>query len=94
MAHFRGVLQGRRGSTSRLGDKRKGIHATLNGWNAGVYVELCHEADPVSGSGRDIVRVYQTKGSNGGEEKALVLTLKEGGHVVCQDPGAVQLETF
>jgi hypothetical protein len=92
MAHFIARIQGRRGFASRLGDKRTGIHATLNGWNAGVYVELCHEVDPVSGSGRDIVRVYQTKGSNGGGEKALVLTLKEGGHVVCQDRGAVRPE--
>ena len=94
MAHFRGVLQGRRGSTSRLGDKRKGIHATLNGWNAGVYVELCHEDEKDCGSGRDIVRVYQTKGSNGGGEKVLVLTLREGGAVSLHDPGAVQPETF
>ena len=94
MAHFRGVLQGRRGSTSRLGDKRKGIHATLNGWNAGVYVELCHENEQDRGSGRDVVRVYQTKGSNGGGEKVLVLTLREGGAVSLHDPGAVQPETF
>ena len=101
MAHFRGVLQGRRGSTSRLGDKRKGIHATLNGWNAGVYVELCHEDEQDCGSGRrsngtgrDVVRIYQTKGSNGGGEKVLVLTLREGGAVSLHDPGAVQPETF
>lgn len=92
MAHFMGQLQGRRGSTSRLGDKRKGIHATLSGWNFGLYVELSHEDEPDSGSGRDVVRVYQTKGSLGGGEKVLVLTMREGGAVVCQDPGAVQSE--
>lgn len=92
MAHFRGVLQGRRGSTSRLGTMRTGIHATLNGWNAGVYVELSHEDDPDSGSGRDIVRVFATKGSNGGGEKVLVLTLKEGAAVVRQESGVVQPE--
>lgn len=90
MAHFRGVLQGRRGSTSRLGDKGKGIHATLNGWNFGLYVELSHDEEPDSGSGLDVVRVYQTKGSNGGGEKVLVLTLSEGGAVQCQDSGDVQ----
>lgn len=94
MAHFYAVLQGRRGSTSRLGDKRTGIHAMLNGWNSGVYVELSHEDEPDSGSGRDIVRVYQTKGSNGGGEKVLVLTLREGGAVSLHDPGAVQPEMF
>ena len=94
MAHFIGKLQGRRGSTSRLGDKRKGIHATLNGWNFGLYVELSHEGEPDSGSGQDVVRIYQTKGSNGGGEKALVLTLREGGTVVCQDPGDIQPEKF
>ena len=88
MAHFIGRLQGRRGSTSRLGDKRKGIHATLNGWNFGLYVELSHESD--SGAGRDVVRIYQTKGSNGGGEKALVLTLSEDGAVNYQDSGDVQ----
>ena len=92
MAHFIGKLQGRRGSTSRLGDKRKGIHATLSGWNFGLYVELSHEDEPDSGSGRDVVRVYQTKGSLGGGEKILVLTMREGGTVVCQDTGAVQSE--
>lgn len=92
MAHFIGRLQGRRGLTSRLGDKRKGIYATLNGWNAGVHVELCHEDDPVSGSGRDIVRVYQTNGSNGGGEKVLVLTMREGGAVSWYDAGGVQPE--
>lgn len=86
MAHFIGKLQGRRGFTSRLGDKRKGIHATLNGWNFGLYVELSHEDETDSvagqrGSGRDVVRIYQTKGSNGGGEKALVLTLREVGTV-------------
>ena len=90
MAHFYGHLQGRRGSTSRLGDKRKGIHATLNGWNFGLYVELAHEGEPDSGAGRDVVRIYQTKGSNGGGEKALVLTLREGGTVARQDSGSVQ----
>jgi hypothetical protein len=90
MAHFRGQLQGRRGSTSRLGDKRKGIHATLSGWNFGLYVELSHEEKSGSAAGRDVVRIYQTKGSNGGGEKALVLTLSEGGAVQCQDSGDVQ----
>lgn len=100
MAHFIGRLQGRRGSTSRLGDKRKGIHATLNGWNSGVYVELFHEDEPNSGSGsrsgtgQDVVRIYQTKGSLGGGEKVLVLTLREGGTVVRQDSDDVQPEKF
>lgn len=95
MAHFIGRLQGRRGSTSRLGDKKNGIHATLNGWNFGLYVELSHEEEPDydnrhRGSGRDVVRIYQTKGSNGEGEKALVLTLREGGAVQCEDSGDVQ----
>lgn len=94
MAHFRGVIQGRRGSTSRLGDKRKGIHATLNGWNFGLYVELSHEDEPNSETGRDIVRVFQTKGSLGGGEKVLVLTLRENGAVSRHNAGAVQPETF
>ena len=94
MAHFIGRLQGRRGPTSRLGDKSKGIHATLNGWNIGLYVELSHEEKSDSGAGRDVVRIYQTRGSNGGGEKALVLTLREGGTDVRQDSGDIQPEKF
>lgn len=98
MAHFIARVQGRRGAASRLGDKRTGIHAMLNGWDTGVYVELSHEDEPGSGSsgrngsGRDVVRVYQTKGSNGGGEKVLVLTMREGVAVSWHDAAAVQPE--
>jgi len=59
MAQFRGVMQGRKGSTSRLGTKKSGLSAMINGWNTGVEVRIDHEG------GEDITRVYLTGGSNG-----------------------------
>ena len=38
MARYRGTLQGRKGTASRLGHSVTGLTATVNGWHAGVTV--------------------------------------------------------
>lgn len=63
MAQFRGTLQGNRGETSRLGSKKSGLKAQLNGWNIGCDIEIHHE------DGVDKVKVYKTSGSNGAQRE-------------------------
>ena len=38
MGHFRGILRGNRGSTSRLGSKNSGLSSHTDGWDCGVHV--------------------------------------------------------
>lgn len=57
MAHYRGVLQGSRGSTSRLGTKSSGLYAVLSGWDVGVQVTIQHE------DGKDVIYVRKTVGA-------------------------------
>jgi hypothetical protein len=57
MAQFRATLQGTRGEASRLGDKRNGLTAKVNGWNSGVRVE----AEVIDG--HDVFNIYATGGS-------------------------------
>ncbi len=59
MAHFYGMIQGQRGMASRLGNKKSGLWAKVNGWDAGITVEA-HAGDV------DAFDVYMTSGSNGG----------------------------
>lgn len=60
MAHFRGTVQGSKGSASRLGGKNSGLTTTNDGWNAGITVRSFHNEE----TGRDEFRVYATQGSN------------------------------
>ena len=59
MAHFRATIQGQRGLVSRLGSKKSGIHATVNGWDEGIEVRARHQ------DGKDCFVVWLTGGSNG-----------------------------
>ncbi len=70
MARFKATLKGSRGAASRLGGKKAGARATVNGWHAGVHVEA--EADPATE--RDVFYVYVTGGSHGaiGERIAVI----------------------
>lgn len=42
MAYFRGVLQGQRGATSRLGSKSSGISAHIRSWNNDLHATLSY----------------------------------------------------
>jgi hypothetical protein len=69
MAQFYGGVHGQAGEATRLGSKRSGLNVFANGWNVGAKVSIEHE------DGRDVVRVYRTKGSGadrrirGGEDR-------------------------
>ena len=60
MAHFRGTVHGSRGSESRLGGKKSGIHTRADGWHCGVAVDGWH--DEKDG---DEYRIFATTGSGG-----------------------------
>ena len=59
MARFRGTLSGQRGVASRLGSKKSGLTADVNGWRGGVRVVA-----EVDDGGRDVFEVYATAGSS------------------------------
>ena len=77
MAQFRGIIQGQRGGVSRLGSKRSGLTAIVNGWHSGVKVYA--HMDPETG--KDCFEVYETAGSSGGSTGRLLATFetKDGG---------------
>ena len=61
MAHFRATIQGQRGLVSRLGSKKSGIVATVDGWHRGVRIKAGHV------NGQDVFTVTLTGGSDGAE---------------------------
>jgi hypothetical protein len=62
MANFRATIQGQRGAASRLGSKKSGLNAHINGWQMGVRVyAYFNEKD-----GEDKFDITLTSGSNGG----------------------------
>ena len=72
MAQFRAIIKGNRNSVSRLGGKKSGIRAKVNGWNLGV--EVWGDVDE---NGKDFFNVFRTGGSNNIADRKLVLTVKE-----------------
>jgi len=70
MAQFIAEIKGSRGSVTRLGSKKSGIWASVNGWRSGV--DVIAETDA---NGRDLFKVYKTGGSNGAFSAKLVATI-------------------
>ena len=60
MAHFYAEIQGNRGEATRMGTKESGVLGHIRGWSVGAKV-VCIYDDL---SGKDIVRVFRTGGSN------------------------------
>lgn len=60
MARFIGVIQGQRGEASRLGSKKSGIRAEINGWKLGVRVY----GGVNEQTGEDEFEVFLTTGSD------------------------------
>lgn len=60
MAQYRATIQGQRGAASRLGGKRSGISAYVNGWQCGVRVVSSDDSDR---TGQDEFEVFSTSGS-------------------------------
>ena len=71
MAHFRATIQGNRGMASRLGTKKTGLQASVNGWNVGVTVEALHI------NGEDTINVFITGGSTSGKQSYTAFTIGE-----------------
>jgi hypothetical protein len=67
MAHFRGTIQGQRGSASRLGSAKSGLIVKANGWNFGVTVNMVLDQ-----YGNDMAYVWITGGSNGAKSSKLL----------------------
>lgn len=59
MAQFYAGLKGRRGEATRLGDKVSGLHAFVNGWQAGVKINASYNKE----RDRDEFLIYSTGGS-------------------------------
>lgn len=77
MANFRGVMQGGRGSVSRLGHKSSGLDASVDGWHSGVSVTAEHK------NGIDRFHIRATYGSGGGGSSVCL------GYVQLTDDGVV-----
>ena len=60
MSHFYGDLQGNRGMATRQGTRFSGIDAHVRGWHTGARIVVT--VDQLTG--KDLVRVYRTGGSN------------------------------
>ena len=69
MAHFSGKLRGQQKEVSRLGSKKSGLKAALNGWVLGVEIVLNYNESEK----RDEAFVYEVINGN----KKLVMTLVE-----------------
>ena len=72
MARFIGTLKGNRGEASRLGSKKSGIKATVNGWHMGAYIVAY-----VNDDDKDCMDIYETTGSGGNFSEKLVKTIIE-----------------
>lgn len=68
MAQFRASIQGQRGATTRLGTKKSGINAIVNGWDQGVTVTAKY--DEVLN--QDVFEVRTNGGTNGTGERKLI----------------------
>lgn len=73
MAQFRGTIQSGRGKASRLGTKKDGISADVNGWESGVRVEGRNDDDG------DVFDIFMTNGSEDCSESLFI------GRVVIHD---------
>lgn len=69
MAHFRGVVEGSRGSESRLGSKASGLAVVAQSWDGQIRVDLFDR------DGVDHVRIVAqpNSGMYGGDQKSTVL---------------------
>lgn len=80
MANFRGIIQGSRGSASRLGHSR--LEGRVAGWNIGVG--LCAYRDPDTGEDRIGIHADEGNGYNAGRSFSL-------GTVIPSDDGPLYL---
>lgn len=83
MAQFIGKLDGQSGKTvSRLGSKKSGVFATVNGWNSGVSVHAIFNEK----ENRDEFIILYAGGSTGSKPSRVA------GVVYLDETGIVQFE--
>lgn len=73
MSQFYAEIQGHRGEASRQGTRKSGIWCHIRGWKIGAFVECFYNAK----TGKDIVRVYKTGGSNSASQRKLIATFSD-----------------
>lgn len=66
MAHFYAGIHGSRGEITRLGTKKSGMSAFVNGWNIGVEIWARYD----EANDCDIITITPTGGSNHGNVDA------------------------
>ena len=73
MAQFYASIQGNRGEATRMGTKSSGIYGHIRGWDVGCSVIIRYDKK----TGKDIVTVYKTGGSNGHHSNELIAEFTE-----------------
>ena len=73
MAQFRASISGQRGEASKLGSKKSGIVASIDGWNVGVKVSGYFDEEKQ----KDVFYIYKSSGSNAREANQLIATVWE-----------------
>ena len=72
MSRFYGSIEGRRQNPATCcGTVQSGLSAHIRGWNIGVSVEM-----DVDDQGNDVVKVFQTGGSNSPQKTSEIAILK------------------
>ena len=72
MSRFYAKIQGNRGLATRGGTPGSGLWAHISGWDIGVRVEC--KVDPATG--KDLIYVYTTGGSNSPSRKKTLAFIK------------------
>lgn len=67
MSHFYADIEGNRGVATRGGTKNSGIDGHIRGWDTGAQVFVSHDKE----TGKDIVQIYRTRGSEGGRRELI-----------------------
>jgi len=84
-------MQGQKGDTSRLGSKRSGLQASVDGWGAGIEVRAVWDES----LNADVFYVYATGGSNGRGGSKLIFSLRDiEGNSELQRAARVALHCF
>ena len=73
MSRFYAEIQGNRGPASRMGTPQSGMWAHVRGWDIGVKVVCGVDSE----TGKDIITVFRTGGSNDCSLGDLVATITE-----------------
>jgi len=76
MAHFYGRLTGGGQEVTRCGTETSGMSASINGWNVGIEAFLRRDIS----TGKDVLSIHLTGGSNGARMPYGFLELREGGN--------------